>query len=35
MFAFFESRVRPTELPRASPPGGLLAFYWQIGRAHV
>jgi ATP-binding cassette subfamily B multidrug efflux pump len=32
MFAFFESRVRPTELPHAAPPVGLLAFYWHFVR---
>ena len=32
MFAFFESRIRPTELPRAGPPGGLVAFYWHFVR---
>jgi ATP-binding cassette subfamily B multidrug efflux pump len=32
MFAFFESRIRPTELPSAPPPGGLLAFYWHFIR---
>jgi len=30
MFAFFENRVRPTELPRAAPPPGLIAFYWHF-----
>jgi ATP-binding cassette subfamily B multidrug efflux pump len=30
MFAFFETRVRPTEPPRAAPPGGLVAFYWHF-----
>jgi len=32
MFAYFESRVRPTELPRSAPPAGLLAFYWHFVR---
>jgi ATP-binding cassette subfamily B multidrug efflux pump len=32
MFAFFESRVRPTELPRGVPPPGLMAFYWHFIR---
>ena len=32
MFAFFETRIRPTELPRAAPPPGLLAFYWHFIR---
>ena len=32
MFAFFESRIRPTELPRSAPPAGLLAFYWHFVR---
>ena len=32
MFAFFESRVRPTVLPAAPPPGGLLDFYWHFVR---
>ncbi|MEO7335346.1 MAG: ABC transporter ATP-binding protein [Caldimonas sp.] len=32
MFAFFESRIRPTELPRAAPPDGLIAFYWHFIR---
>ena len=32
MFAFFESLVRPTELPRAAPPPGLMAFYWHFIR---
>ncbi len=32
MFAYFESRVRPTELPRSAPPTGLLAFYWHFVR---
>ena len=32
MFAFFESRIRPTELPTGAPPAGLLAFYWHFVR---
>ncbi len=32
MFAFFETRIRPTELPRSAPPPGLLAFYWHFVR---
>ena len=32
MFAFFESRLRPTELPPGAPPPGLLAFYWHFIR---
>jgi ATP-binding cassette subfamily B multidrug efflux pump len=32
MFAFFESRIRPTQLPEAVPPPGLLAFYWHFVR---
>jgi ATP-binding cassette subfamily B multidrug efflux pump len=32
MFAFFETRIRPTELPRHPPPSGLLAFYWHFIR---
>ena len=32
MFAFFESRVRPTALPAGAPPPGLLAFYWHFIR---
>jgi ATP-binding cassette, subfamily B, multidrug efflux pump len=34
MFAFFESRIRPTARPGSAPPAGLLAFYWHyIGQA--
>jgi ATP-binding cassette, subfamily B, multidrug efflux pump len=29
MFAFFESRIRPTAQPGTAPPAGLLAFYWH------
>jgi ATP-binding cassette, subfamily B, multidrug efflux pump len=32
MFAFFESRVRPTARPGTSPPQTLLAFYWHYVR---
>ncbi len=32
MFAFFESRIRPTALPGTAPPAGLLAFYWHYVR---
>ena len=32
MFAFFESLVRPTRLPQAAPPRGLMAFYWHFIR---
>jgi ATP-binding cassette subfamily B multidrug efflux pump len=32
MFAFFESRIRPTALPGTAPPPGLLAFYWHFVR---
>ena len=32
MFAFFESRIRPTALPGSPPPGGLVAFYWHFIR---
>ena len=32
MFAFFETRVRPTAPPPGPPPGGLLAFYWHFIR---
>ncbi len=32
MFAFFESLVRPTRLPHAAPPRGLMAFYWHFIR---
>src|SRR4030095_6597037 len=32
VFAFFESRIRPTALPEAPPPGGLIAFYWHFIR---
>jgi ATP-binding cassette subfamily B multidrug efflux pump len=32
MFAFFETRIRPTALPRNAPPSGLLAFYWHFIR---
>jgi ATP-binding cassette subfamily B multidrug efflux pump len=32
MFAFFESRIRPTRAPGTPPPQGLLAFYWHFVR---
>ena len=32
MFAFFESRVRPTVEPPGPPPAGLVAFYWHFIR---
>ncbi len=32
MFAFFETRIRPTALPTGAPPPGLLAFYWHFVR---
>ena len=32
MFAFFESRIRPTAQPGTAPPAGLLAFYWHYVR---
>src|SRR3982750_422586 len=32
VFAFFESRIRPTALPGTPPPGGLVAFYWHFVR---
>jgi ATP-binding cassette subfamily B multidrug efflux pump len=32
MFAFFESRIRPTALPGTAPPPQLLAFYWHYVR---
>ena len=32
MFAFFETRIRPTQMPRDAPPSGLLAFYWHFVR---
>ncbi|MCE2910359.1 MAG: ABC transporter ATP-binding protein/permease [Burkholderiaceae bacterium] len=32
MFAFFESRIRPTAMPGSAPPQGLLAFYWHFIR---
>jgi len=30
LFAFFESRIRPTTTPGSPPPQGLLAFYWHF-----
>ena len=32
MFAFFETRIRPTAQPGTAPPAGLLAFYWHYVR---
>jgi ATP-binding cassette subfamily B multidrug efflux pump len=32
LFAFFESRIRPTAMPGSAPPEGLLAFYWHFIR---
>jgi ATP-binding cassette subfamily B multidrug efflux pump len=32
MFAFFETRIRPTALPMGAPPPGLIAFYWHFVR---
>ena len=32
MFSFFETRTHPTAPPAASPPPGLLAFYWHFVR---
>ncbi|MEO6743252.1 MAG: ABC transporter ATP-binding protein [Caldimonas sp.] len=32
MFAFFESRIRPTLAPGTAPPPGLVAFYWHFVR---
>ena len=32
MFAFFETRIRPTVPPPGAPPAGLLAFYWHFIR---
>ncbi len=32
MFAFFESRLRPTAHPGTAPPATLLAFYWHYVR---
>jgi ATP-binding cassette, subfamily B, multidrug efflux pump len=32
MFAFFETRIRPTAPPPGAPPPGLLAFYWHFIR---
>ncbi len=32
MFAFFESRIRPTARPGTAPPAGLMAFYWHYVR---
>ena len=32
LFAFFESRIRPTAMPGSAPPQGLIAFYWHFIR---
>ncbi|MES1163589.1 MAG: hypothetical protein ABUL50_11065, partial [Rhizobacter sp.] len=32
MFAFFETRIRPTQTPPGPPPAGLVAFYWHFIR---
>jgi len=32
MFSYFESRIRPTVVPLAPPPQGLVAFYWHFVR---
>jgi ATP-binding cassette, subfamily B, multidrug efflux pump len=32
MFAFFESRIRPTALPGTAPPQSLIGFYWHYVR---
>jgi ATP-binding cassette subfamily B multidrug efflux pump len=32
MFSYFESRIRPTVVPTAAPPQGLVAFYWHFVR---
>ncbi len=32
MFAFFETRIRPTARPGTAPPSGLMAFYWHYVR---
>jgi ATP-binding cassette subfamily B multidrug efflux pump len=32
MFAFFETRIRPTVAPSSAPPPGLIAFYWHFIR---
>jgi ATP-binding cassette subfamily B multidrug efflux pump len=32
MFAFFETRIRPTAQPGTAPPAGLMAFYWHYVR---
>jgi ATP-binding cassette, subfamily B, multidrug efflux pump len=34
LFAYFESRIRPTAMPGGPPPQGLIAFYWHyVGQA--
>jgi ATP-binding cassette subfamily B multidrug efflux pump len=36
LFAYFESRIRPTAAPGSPPPQGLIAFYWHyIGQART
>ncbi len=36
LFAYFESRIRPTAAPGTPPPQGLIAFYWHyIGQART
>ena len=36
LFAYFESRIRPTAAPGTPPPHGLIAFYWHyIGQART
>jgi ATP-binding cassette, subfamily B, multidrug efflux pump len=32
MFSYFEGRIRPTRVPAAPPPQGLIAFYWHFVR---
>ena len=32
MFSYFERRIRPTVVPTAPPPQGLIAFYWHFVR---
>ena len=32
MFAYFESRIRPTAAPGTAPPRSLLGFYWHYVR---
>jgi ATP-binding cassette subfamily B multidrug efflux pump len=36
LFAYFESRIRPTAAPGTPPPQGLIAFYWHyVGQART